>query len=74
MITVAHTCSASLIAIDNINTVCEIGLYIVLWVLIKGIATVIICYTIKTDNLIVTNINVFWSTCMFDYKSEIRSR
>ena len=26
MITVAHTCSALLIAIDNINTVCEIGL------------------------------------------------
>ena len=27
MITVAHTCSALLIAIENINTVCEIGLY-----------------------------------------------
>ena len=26
MITVAHTCFALLIAIDNINTVCEIGL------------------------------------------------
>ena len=26
MITVAHTCSALLIAIDSINTVCEIGL------------------------------------------------
>ena len=25
MITVAHTCSALLIAIDNINMVCEIG-------------------------------------------------
>ena len=30
MITVAHTCSALLIAIDNINPVCEIGLYNVL--------------------------------------------
>ena len=27
MITVAHSCSALLIAIDNISTVCEIGLY-----------------------------------------------
>ena len=27
MITVAHTCSALLIAIDNINMVCEMGLY-----------------------------------------------
>ena len=27
IIRVAHTCSALLIAIDNINKVCEIGLY-----------------------------------------------
>ena len=27
MITVADTCSALLIAIDNMNTVCEVGLY-----------------------------------------------
>ena len=29
MITVAHTCSALLIAIGNIDTVCEIGLYLI---------------------------------------------
>ena len=37
MITVAHTCSALLIAIDNINTVCEIVLLFTLTELNHGV-------------------------------------
>ena len=43
-ITVAHTGSALLIAIDNINTVCEIGLYeeqSIVLVLVYGVAYVL---------------------------------